>query len=246
MIEFSTRDGDVLLIYTSEQGPASWIDTKFSEGKTVTIARAFDVCQQDVVATPQEAEPFWADGDRRVFIIGTLEDSYVRIRKEVLGTKHDVLIAADVVLSKRTFVAERGISIFRGIDRLCEDPIVIGGEREGAVPKEVFQELLASFPTTTELNYYAQSRVSRVLGEYFPTMTDAELRLASHMKRREARRGRSDADPSRLGPVVPLELEKFRFVRDRMREILKEAESYSEREWQNTVASLFFGLCQGF
>lgn len=239
MIEFYGEDGEVLLVYTSVQGPATWIDTKFSEGKTVTIAKVFDVRLQDMVTTPQGAEPLWGGEDSRTFIIGTLEDGYVRIRRDVLCLKHDAFIAADMPLSKRTFVAERGISIFRAIDRLYDGPIVIGGDREGAVPEATFQELLASFPTTTELNYYAQSRVSRVLGEYLPTMTDAESRLASYMKKREKKRRHHKADPSRLGPAASLELEKFQFVRDRMREMLRDAESYSEREWQNTVASLF-------
>lgn len=43
----------------------------------------------------------------------------------------------------------------------------------------------------------------------------------------------------RISAANDLELEKFTYVRDRVAEMLSEAEAYSEAEWQESVADLF-------
>src|SRR3546814_14425771 len=109
------------------------------------------------------------------------------------------MIASSVQLRRQTFVAERYISIFRRIDELVDEQIVVGGQREIAIPEEEFARLLHSFPTSTELRRYAQTRVTRVLSDYLPTMADSERRLAAYMDRRA--RGSVTRDLERRGQI---------------------------------------------
>src|SRR3546814_96312 len=149
------------------------------------------------------------------------------------------MIASSVQLRRQTFVAERDISIFRRIDELVDEQIVVGGQREIAIPEEEFARLLHSFPTSTELRRYAQTRVTRVLSDYLPTMADSERRLAAYMDRRA--RGSVTRDLERRGRIpvaTELELQKFTYVRERLNEMLHDSESYSEADWQKTVADL--------
>jgi hypothetical protein len=158
----------------------------------------------------------------------------------VLGLKHDLLITKQIQLERKIFVAELSISIFRQMDELIDEQIVVGGERENSIPELEFRRLLWDFPTTTELKHYTRLRITRVLREYLETMSDAELRLTKYMERRSRSGTRS---PVRLHERIPaasaLELEKFTYVRDRLAEMLKDSESYTEAIWQETVADLF-------
>ena len=66
-------------------------------------------------------------------------------------------------LDPQIFVANKDISIFRKIDELIDEQIIVGGENENAIPLIDFKLLIHTFPTSTELAHYARSRISRVL-----------------------------------------------------------------------------------
>ena len=71
-------------------------------------------------------------------------------------------------------------------------------------------------------------------------MSDAEKRLAAYMERRSRSATRTRVEIHGRIPVAnELELEKFNYVRDRLVEMLKDAENYSEADWQTAVADLF-------
>jgi hypothetical protein len=240
VITFEGSGGQVVLVYSPEQSGPSWLDNKLDSEGDVTLSRTFTVRKEDLRGRAGQDDLDDIDEDIRRFAIGTIEDGYRTIRKDVLGLKHDLLIAASVGLRHQTFVAERNISVFRRIDELIDEQIVVGGPRLGAIPEEEFARLLHDFPTSTELTHYARTKISRVLREYFETMSDAEQRLAAYMERRAgSETNASGGSHGRIPVANELELEKFTYVRDRLIEMLKDAESYSEADWQSAVADLF-------
>jgi Domain of unknown function (DUF4263) len=240
MIAFDDSGGQVVLVYSPERSGPSWLDDKFESESDVTLSRTFTVRKEDLLGRASQDDLDYFDEDVRRFVIGTVEDEYRTIRKDVLGLKHDLLIDVSVGLRRQTFIAERDISIFRRIDELVDEQIVVGGPRLGAIPEDEFARLLHDFPTSTELTHYARARITRVLREYLDTLSDAESRLAAYMERR-ARSG--TATPEEVHGRIPvaseLELEKFTYVRDRLAEMLSDAESYSEADWQAAVGDLF-------
>ncbi len=237
MITFDRHKTQIVLVYSSERfDSAAWIDEKLRSDGMATLSRTFTVRQADAVDPDDRDED--SESVRR-FVIGNIDGEYRTIQKEVLGLKHDLLISTSVTLRHRLFVAERDISIFRRIDELIDEPIIVGGSRKGAIPEEDFTRLLREFPTSTELTHYARARVTRVLREHFETMSDAETRLAAYMERRKRSLSHRRVESSgRIPAATALELEKFVYVRDRMVEMLKDAEAYSESEWQHEVADL--------
>lgn len=241
MISFSDDGNQVVLVYQSEQSDPKWLDDKLASDGEHTLVRTFTVRAKDKLdATTRQDEFSQEDDDTRRYVIGTVGNEYRLIRKDVLGLKHDLLLADSVPLRKQTFVAERNISIFRRIDDLVAEQIVVGGSRPGAIPVEEFTRLLHNFPTSTELTKYSWARVTRVLREYLETMSDAEQKLADYMERR-ARAGPSARGEAhgRISLASELELEKFTYVRDRLAEMLDDADSYLEATWQAAVADLF-------
>ena len=128
------------------------------------------------------------------FLFGVADGRYFRVKHQILGLKHDLLLAKEMKLSDKTFIANRDISIFRRIDVLVDEPIVVGGDADGAIPLEAFDELLANFPTTTELTHYARARVTGVLKDYLGTMSDAQIKLDSYLNKKKTIRNRSKID----------------------------------------------------
>ncbi|WP_163542001.1 Shedu immune nuclease family protein [Occultella kanbiaonis] len=240
MIYFDDSDGQIVLAYSSEQSGPSWLDDKLESVGEATLSHTFTVRKEDLVGRVSQDEFDYFDEDVRRFVIGTVDDEYRTIRKRVLGLKHDLLIAGSIGIGQRTFIAERNISIFRRIDEIVDEQIVVGGPRMGAIPEDEFARLLHDFPTSTEITHYARTRITRVLREYLDTMSDAESRLAVYMERR-ARSGPATPEEGhgRIPVASELELEKFTYVRDRLAEMLNDAESYLEADWQAAVGDLF-------
>ena len=240
MISFEEHGTELVLAYSSEWGaPVEWVDNKLESAGDVTFSRVFTVRQADLLELDTDAvvDDY---ADVRRFVIGRVEGDYRVIRSDVLGLQHDLKLATSVTLSRSLFIAERNISIFGRIDDLVDQQIVVGGPSEGAIPEEDFARLLREFPNTTELRLYSRARVTRILREYLETMSDAEERLVSFMsRRRRATTGGDSLAEGRISAANDLELEKFTYVRDRVAEMLSEAEAYSEAEWQESVADLF-------
>ncbi|MCY4379636.1 MAG: DUF4263 domain-containing protein, partial [Candidatus Dadabacteria bacterium] len=111
-------------------------------------------------------------------------------------------------------------------------PIVIGGDSENAIPVEDFEELLRNFPTSTELTHYSGARITRVLKDYFGTISDAQKKLDDYLNKRK-----SIKLPSRVEFVREYEPLKFEYIREELSEMLKNADEYTEKDWQNLIVS---------
>jgi len=237
MISFEDRGSVVVLVYQAEQSGADWLDNKLNAKGEAMLFRTFKVRKENLVATDPQGV---VDDDTRTFEIGTIEEGYRVVKKDVLGLKHDLLLADTLRLRRKIFTAERNISVFNRIDDLIDEQIVVGGPRPGAIPTEEFTRLLHDFPTSTELNKYTRARITRVLREYMGTMSDAEQSLADYMKRRASSDVRSLPDAhGRMLEAHELELEKFTYIQNRLVEMLDNVEPYSEEDWQAAVANLF-------
>ena len=163
MINILKRYDRLLLQYENEGSyydDASWIEKKLKENGEVTLGRIFTF---EVGAVLKDIDQHVFSEDRRTFLLGVEDGVFYRVNRKILGLKHDLRISKKMEINVKTFVAHRGISIFRKIDDLIDEPIVIGGDSDNAISVEDFKELLQNFPTSTELTYYAQARITRIL-----------------------------------------------------------------------------------
>lgn len=218
-----------------------YVDHKLKTEGKVTIRKTFTFTANDrykPYPDEQQDEPsggnFDYDNGTRSFVLGKAKGEYFRVDRNVLGLKHDAFLWTEMSLTQKTFIAERDISVFRRIDELADEPIVVGGRLDTAIPIEAFEELLANFPTTTEVNHYARARVTRVLRDYFGTMSDAQIRLDNFVNQKKSIR-----NLSKIEFISSYELKKFEYVRDELWEMLREAEStpnsIKEKDWQRQI-----------
>lgn len=195
----------------------------------MTIRRTFSFEIDDLVQ-PQELDE---DGEC-TFVFGVVEGDYYRISRRILDLKHDLFLSKQMKLKQETFIANRDISIFGRIDALVDEPIIVGGNADGAIPVEIFKELLANFPTTTEVTYYARARVTEVLKDYLGTMSDAQIKLDSYLNKKKSIRNRSKIDF-----IKDYEPKKFEYVRDEISAMLQSIEStpdaFKEKDWQRQI-----------
>lgn len=233
MIKIAKQESQLLLVYQPDRfNDVHWLDEKLRQDGEVTLRRTFTFASIDLRIKPALSDE--EDDDKRSFLLGNLEDGYFKIDKDILGLKHDLLLDSSMKLEPRTFIAQRDISVFRRIDELIDEPIVVGGNNENAIPLADFELLLKTFPTSTELTHYARTRVARILKDYFGKISDAELKLNQHLNRKQKLPAKS-----RESIVTEFELHKFEYVHAELSTMLEQPDSYSsEKDWQTKILGL--------
>lgn len=235
MLTVQRKPEHLLVIYSGDgYNQANWVDTDLEKKGRVTFQHTFTFTLEDLI------EGHETDADAKVFLLGISDGGYFRINADKLGLKHDLRIASDFNATAKHFVAPTKISIFRRIDAVTDQPIVIGGNDPNALPTADFLRLIEQFPNTTELRHYARARVSRTLNDHFGVTSEAEEALNAHLdKRLKAARIRRPLDP---GPVRAIELDKFVYMRDELKAMLADSESYAESAWQKKIVDLLLLL----
>ena len=230
MISILKNDDRLLLKYTAESfNDPQWIDSKLEKIGKVTLRRCFTFGPQDL-APKSDSDDLY--DECHTFVLGVTESDYYKIDKRILGLNDDLLLWKQMGIKSKTFIASRDISIFRRIDKLIDEQIVIGGNKDGSIPLEGFDELIRNFPTSTELKHYANARVTRVLKDYLGTLSNAQITLETYLKKKKTIQTKS-----RIKFIQKYEPRKFEYVRDELKEMLREVESYSEKDWQKQIAN---------
>jgi len=232
VISIFAEENQLLLTYQPDRfNDARWLDEKLRQDGEVTLRRTFTFTGANLLTPSASSEE--GDDSERIFLLGLLEDGYYKINSDVLGLKHDLLLDRGMTLVPSTFIAQRDISVFRRIDELIDEPIVVGGDNESAIPLADFEQLLKTFPTSTELTHYARARIVRVLKDYFGTISDAEGQLNQYLKRKKKLPA-----ASRESIVSNFELQKFEYVHAELESMLKQVDAYSEKDWQAKILGL--------
>ncbi|MGE0045680.1 MAG: Shedu immune nuclease family protein [Hyphomonadaceae bacterium] len=232
MIEFVLDRSGVTFEYTPEGAGPEWIKSELqNHGEASISGRAFTFTAADLISQPGESD----DAPFR-FSFASLADGYFRIPARRLNSTKDVLLVSEgLKLERKIFVAERNVRIFRRIAQVMIDSpeIVIGGTREDAIPLDVFRELLSKFPNSGELDRYANARVEAIIGDYYDGLRSAKDNYETYLNRRTPVT-RGDPLPDRT--LIETELVKFEFVRNTIRDWLKEDTGvYSEKDWQKLI-----------
>ena len=219
------------------------MDKKLSSEGSVTLAKTFYFQSKHKIIASAGAPDDVFDIESTVnenlfrFQLGMLEDEYYRINNQILATEHDVLIYRSVPVNVGTFTAYRNIAIFPQISRLVKDEIVIGGNARGAIPATEFQGLLTRFPTSTELDHYARSKVANFLREYVDLKSDPEKQFECYLNQRAKKHGIRSSEA-----LFEFELHKYVFIRDQIRCMLEHSDEYSEAEWQKLMLQFILVL----
>jgi Domain of unknown function (DUF4263) len=224
------KNNDQLFVEYTANGfnNPQWIDEQLKTQASVTLRRTFTF---EISALVRGVTPDEASEESRIFVLANADGDYYTIDRNILGIKHDLKIWKQMTISEKTFIAYRDISIFRRIDELTDQRIIVGGEAVDSIPITDFEELLKNFPTSTELTHYARTRVTGVLKDYLETMSDAQQKLDAYLKRKK-----TIPTPSKIDFIKNYEPKKFQYVRDELKSMLENSDAYSEYDWQELIA----------
>jgi hypothetical protein len=233
MITFVMDQDGLILKYSSEFRGNHWIWEELKTHGEVTISRVFTLEREYLIEEPSEDQNI--DEFEYQFRIAKRDGAYHRINGRVFSIPNDVLLAdSGIKLERKFFVAERNVSIFR---RLAEvigrgQDIAVGGSQSGSIPVDVFEQLLKKFPNSTELDRYANARVSNIIGEYFDGMRDLRTQYETYLSRRKSVVSTPTFRPEEL---LHAEINKFVLIRDTISQWLGSSEGRTEKEWQQMI-----------
>ncbi|MHC2617972.1 hypothetical protein ACVIW2_000003 [Bradyrhizobium huanghuaihaiense] len=236
MVDFVSSTSGLVLTYQADQPGNGWVWRELQDHGTVTLSRVFTFNRQDLVAEPAETDD---ENDfenfQYSFRFAVRRGGYFHIKGRIFNIDNPVLIAdTGLPIERKIFVAERNISIFSKIASLVapDQPIIVGGDRPGAIPIADFRALLSKFPNTTELNRYAAARVATVIGDYITPMKDARAQYEGYLNRR---RSTASDVPLAQQELLQTEIEKYVFIRDTIIGWLRDGATRSEHDWQKMI-----------
>ena len=234
MIKFIVDEPRLLLSYTPERDP-EWVTRKFDQREPITLRRTFHLQAEDLHSPVGEEEQDETELDEEyVFVFGDLSGEYFKINSRIVDTKNTFYFHMSMPLSTRLFVAHRGISILRKIDKLVSEDVYVGGTRDDAMPESAYAELIDKFPNSYEMMKYASARVGACLRDYFETASDTERLYQKYMNKKVNSPG-SDI----IITLLQNELPKYKMLLEKLETMLaSEHSSYNEDQWQNEILDI--------
>ncbi|MDD4333043.1 MAG: DUF4263 domain-containing protein [Patescibacteria group bacterium] len=233
MISFEVKNNFLILIYNAESENNEWVFNKIKESGKVTLRQTFTFTEEDLHNINLKSVDE-NDYEKPIkFSLAKLADGYFKIEKRILLIDYFVFIYKDVKISLNFFMSTKNISIFKIINKLTSEDVYIGGNSPDAIPKKVFFELIENFPNNYEVAKYVNARISSILRDYFDSTIDSEKEYNQYMNKKISHRGKN------LSILfVDNELNKYKIILDKLREMLKDEDKYNEKQWQEEIIQI--------
>ncbi|MBZ4191722.1 Shedu immune nuclease family protein [Niabella beijingensis] len=237
-IDFFKQKNEIILRYIPDIG-GDWIDKEFEKGKPVTIKKTFTFNQSDLVDNEEirnDSAVALHFGPEFVydFVFATrLKNGYYKVKNGVLIDDIDVFIDENVELAEKYFVTDLKMSIVKIVSGLTTNDFYIGGGHPFAISVEVYEDIIRQFPSYYERIKYTEARVASVLRNYLDEVKDAEKQYTSYLN------NKLEVHSSGLvESFKAYEIDKYNRILARLKKILADEDSYSEKQWQSEILEI--------
>lgn len=230
MLTFRKEPTGVFLVYEGEREGIAWVIEKLRQDGSIKLAHTFSLSMDNHVLTEHENESI-------EFKIAEKVEKYYKFSKDVLFIKHNLYIHEDIPLSRKTFVAERNISVFSRLDAIADEEVYIGGAFDNAIPATDFESLLKNFPNSYELKQYSQARVHAVISNYIQTKQDYEKKYQKYMNKKKSIVGKN-----LLNYFSEVEYYKYIELSGKLKNMLADENQYNEKQWQKEILEIILLL----
>lgn len=233
-ISFEYSEDKLILCYTPVMGLDD-ITKRLDTEDGVSVKHTFWVTK-DLLCEDIEDDDDWEETLR--FYIGAVDEAYTQLDSEVFSTDHCFYFGNEISLKPEMFTAYRNISILRKIDEVIERDFYIGGDWEihNGISKETFDELLAKFPKTAELDKYTHKRIASIIKDYFPECDKYEAIYEKFVESKNSRYASSVPAISKYN--VQIELEQFTVAYQELMDMLNRYEAIDEKQWQEKIQNI--------
>ncbi|CAI0925920.1 Shedu immune nuclease family protein [Serratia quinivorans] len=231
MIDFRTEGKKIILEYTPEMARTKDVYNILEKHDTFTISKTFYLSEREL------ASKFDDDRDVIEFVVAEEIGNYYRFRGEILGLDKDVFIHKEVNLSRKVFVAERRISVFKKLGKVTDTDIYIGGEETGSIPYVEFIKLIRKFPNTYELDKYALARVESIISSYIESDGRNEKIYHDYLNKK------IDLTENEISnQLANYEEFKYKKILEKLKKMLKNEGKYTEKQWQSEILDIILLL----
>ncbi|CAI0933576.1 Uncharacterised protein [Serratia plymuthica] len=233
MIDFRTEGKKIILEYTPEMARTKDVYDLLEKHDTFTIAKTFYLSERELTSKFDDDDY----GDVIEFVVAEEIGNYYKFRGEILGLDKDVFIHKEVNLSRKVFVAERRISVFKKLGKVTDTDIYIGGEETGSIPYVEFKKLISKFPNTNELDKYALARVESIISSYIESNGQHEKNYHEYLNKKI-----DLSDNSISNQLANYEEFKYQKILEKLKKMLKNEDKYTEKQWQSEILDIILLL----
>jgi hypothetical protein len=227
--EIDKYDNDIYLLKYELMNPSdNWIERRlFTENEE---NEASNKAYKTYYFFKNKVSHYSIDNQYIYFKFAIKNTDYWIIDSSILKVKNPIHIHQSILLKDKLFRI-KGVSIFKKIAKLLKEnePIILGGENPTAIPLEDYKIVQKNYPSTTELNHYANSRITTILKTYFDSMRDSHTLLNNYQNKKPVILQEHEKDEW----IYDSELNKYEYLHGRLEQWLNE--NHSEREWQDEI-----------
>ncbi len=254
---FRIKSNTLYIVYSAED--VTWVFGNLElSGSANLRGKVFTVTEGQILSgvehLSQEAE----------FPIGEKEGEYFKMSPLTLSTQRPIFIHESIIndLEPEDFYVrqpyfertagdgfsigsqnERFIPIFPMLEKMFEEELYIGGERESNIPLETFKNAIRVLPDTKEVRRYLDVRISHILSEYVTPRRDFDgdhLRLIAH---REAQLTNTNSAATLFQETKELKRKIFQIAYNELKEMLdNDPGPITEGQWQNKILDIILLL----
>ncbi|PWN67640.1 Shedu immune nuclease family protein [Chryseobacterium oncorhynchi] len=245
MIDFLINDNALVLRYTAEfANSTDWIRDAIKTKGFVRLKKTFYFEEKDIISNgdligEMDIDDF-NDPDLEPcahFNFAEVTGNYYKVQRGILINDFDIFISKEVLVKTKFFVADSDVSVFKVIKNISKSDIYLGGDHPNAVPVNEFEKLLKFFPSSYERRKYVEARISSVLRNYLDNVKDAEKLFQKHIDAKTSKHG------TNLSKIFQeMELLKYLTILEKLQEMLKEEDAYSEHQWQEEILQIILLL----
>lgn len=231
-IKFFKKEKLLLLEYTPYG--RDWVRTEFEADKDITILKTYIFKKEDLYDEEDESSEFGYDESSVLLIFGKLdmEEKYYKIEGRKLGIPYNIYFDKNITIYPNYFTCQR-ISIFRHITKVVTGDIKIGIKDDSCINIHTFARLIEKFPNPYELELYAEKRITSIIKDEFDKTKDAEKKYEKYMCKKYSKSDVITSDISR-----EFEKEKYNKIYQKLTEMLKNQEMYTEPVWQKQILEI--------
>lgn len=184
--------------------------------------------------------------DRIAYKIGKLEGNYYCFDNEIFDLKHKFRIDGSLIdkLKHKHFVKyPSNLSILKKIDSLINEDFYIlpddtTNEEVSSISWTEYNNLVASFPTTTTVKHYINKLVAEKIEGFFKLKKRYDDDLEKYLKKTNRITSSNTLFSQELDyQITQAEIRKFTYALNLLKLILKE-KIISEKEWQNNILDI--------
>lgn len=234
MITIEKSKKKLLIRYSSDYTSPLWIDKELESKNEFTLGGVFFLSGKKLHKRIEEH----FDEPEFLFVIGELIDNeYYKIDKDVFWIERNIYFHKSLPLKIDHFIVTSKISLLKEIDKVIKSDIYIGGGNEDILPFNNFVALSKLFPTTHEIKLYRKAKVSSVLRDYFDNIADEELAYKNYLNRKIPTYESTIRKTFKAAEIL-----KFESLHERLKFMLHNEISYTEKQWQKEIIEIILLL----